>query len=262
MANVTKSQLYENHINVFLKRFPAFEFLRDSFVVPNNTNTWTFQGRERNDVQVLFIGKTGYGKSTAMNTLIGESLFESSDVSACTRTSQCADFYLNDNKDAYLSFGDLPGIGESAERDKEYLELYNDFLSLTSVVVYFLRADQRDYTVDLHSFQSLLRKSDLRDKVVIALNCADKVEPINRTKGFKPSYEQVKNIDQKCRVVSELFSISSEYVVPISASENWNMGLLMDKVANIINKDNDSIIVPPWHSSEWKDTVKRFGWNI
>lgn len=257
MVTVNKTQLYENHIDSLIPRYPAISFLKDVFIVPENTNTWTFQGRERNDVQVLFIGKTGYGKSTAMNTIVGKSIFESSDVSACTRISQCADFYINDDKNLYLSFGDLPGIGESTERDKEYLELYRNFLAVTSVVVYFLRADQRDFTVDLQAFQTVLGQNSLRDKVVIALNSADKIEPICRSENFHPSGEQKQNLNEKCKIVSKLFEIPNDRVIPISATEQWNFDSLMDAVAKVIQRA-DEVMIPPWHSSEWKDVMNRF----
>lgn len=258
MTSVTKIQRYENHINTLIKRYPSFKFLADSFFVPDAKYQWEFQGKRRHDMQILFIGKTGYGKSTTVNAIVKKNIFQSSDIQACTNSSQCADYYLNDDKETYLSFCDLPGIGESAEQDKEYLALYERFLKATSVIVYLLRADQRDFAIDLSAFETVLGRAGLKDKVIIALNAADKVEPLTRTAAnpYSPTAEQRRNILDKITVVSRLFDIPKERIVAISAAERWNLDGLMQAVSTMLQR-SDHVMVPPWHGDEWKRLINR-----
>ncbi len=104
-------------------------------------------------LNVIFIGQTGYGKSSLLNALLGALIFETSDYEACTKVLQLADYFLHlknsEDKTAYiLSFVDLPGIGESDKADNQYLQWYQSYIAEAAVVVYLLRADKRDHTQD------------------------------------------------------------------------------------------------------------------
>jgi len=67
------------------------------------------------------LGKTGVGKSSLCNALFGKDLASVSDVPSCTREAQ---EYVGQVGTGNIILVDLPGIGESRERDKEYSELY------------------------------------------------------------------------------------------------------------------------------------------
>jgi len=216
-VNVKQESVIEELIAIF----PDFAPLKNLDVAHTKRRKWKRGNGTSFDVQVIFVGKTGYGKSTTVNALIQDSIFESSDIEACTKECQCMDFVH------YFSLGDLPGLGESAYVDDTYLEMYSEFLAKTDVAVYVLRADSRDYAVDERAFAKLFCSDETKDRVIIAVNCADKVEPINRSTPFSPTQAQLKNIDQKIKSISKTFDIPTDRIIAYSALESWNIEQLV-----------------------------------
>ncbi len=186
---------------------------------------------ESNDLQVIAVGKSGYGKSTTLNTLIGLKVFQTDDNVGCTRRMQSAEFKLPiTDETSYFSLADLPGLGENPQRDAEYRDLYEMAFNKAHVIVYFLRADHRDYSVDLRLFDELFRYVDHKTKLIIALNAIDKTPPLCRSTPFVLSAEQQANIETKIADVSKLFSLPTNDVVPLSGLEDYNTDLLVNKL--------------------------------
>lgn len=227
---VTKRCFNCGGIDRLYARYPAFKRLQD--VDYFGWHRWVDRrsGQRSFEKMVLFIGKSGYGKSTTVNAFIGKSVLQTSDVEACTRECQSLDFQIAENR--WLSLGDLPGIGESAERDQEYFKLYADFFEHASVIVHVLRADTRDYTVDEQATNQLLQSPQLRRKVIYALGQCDKVAPITRGHHRTPSAEQLFNIDLKLREVAKVFSPHNP-VVPYSAETGWGMTELSNQIVRV-----------------------------
>ncbi|MCE4056139.1 GTPase family protein [Pseudomonas sp. Au-Pse12] len=227
---ITKYRFHRGDIGELSERYPAFEQLKGSAGV--GWYQWIEQatGLGSFEKMVLFIGKSGYGKSTTLNSLIGKPILETSDVTACTRECQSLDFHIEDNY--WLSLGDLPGIGENLQRDKEYLKLYADFFDYASVIVHVLRADTRDYTVDEQATNQLINTSRLKKKVIYALGQCDKIEPTTRSLCHEPTADQLINIDLKLREVGKVFAAHNP-VVPYSAETRWNMSALTNEIVRV-----------------------------
>lgn len=63
------------------------------------------------------MGKTGAGKSSLCNALFVGEVSPVSDVAACTREPLRFRLQVGER---YMTLVDLPGVGESGERDNEY----------------------------------------------------------------------------------------------------------------------------------------------
>ncbi|EAA3799314.1 GTP-binding protein, partial [Salmonella enterica subsp. enterica] len=169
--------------------------------------------------KVGVFGKTGVGKSSLCNALFGQDICEISDVEACTREPQ----------EVLLSIGssglrllDVPGVGESHERDQEYDELYQSLLPELDLIFWVFKADDRAAASDEHFYKRLIQRYVEAGKPFLAvLNQVDKVEPFREwdMEERKPSPRQLGNIETKRISVASLLGIPMSRVIAVSADE-------------------------------------------
>lgn len=230
--SITRYYKYQGHIDEMSKKYPSFKKAHDFKVKKIPETAWYEKnnGYVTHHLLVTFIGKTGYGKSTTINKFFGKDIMETSAVKACTRECQSIDFKIYDN--VYFSFGDMPGIGEDQSKDLDYIKMYKDFLNFSSSVIYILRADMRDYSVDLAAYQKLFSMSKSLARVIFAVNFCDKIEPINRANNFAPTAEQEKNILCKIADIKSIFKPTNK-IIPYSASTGWGINNLADEIIRV-----------------------------
>ncbi len=236
MTQITKYIHHQGDINDIVQRYSAFEAFNNSTIQQLDKFKWIHQatGKEHYHVLISFFGKSGYGKSSTVNAFLGQDILKTSDVEACTRRCDCLNFQIL--SDYYLSFADYPGIGESEYRDKEYLKMYQDFLVYSNIVVYVLRADMRDYSIDELAYSTIFAKDSDKQKVIFAVNCCDKVEPIHRAwRESYPSPEQMINIDQKIATLNTIFKPKNK-IIPYSANTSWGLANLAKEIVNVAKK--------------------------
>jgi predicted GTPase len=210
---------------------PGLALLQRLHIESSPRRRWQRDDHITHDLQISLMGKTGYGKSTFANAFCGQKLLGTSAVSACTRTAQSYEFAINPGN--YLSVVDLPGMGESTERDSEYRQLYRDMIGKTDVILYLLRADQRDYSIDEQVFAHLFQTPEVRRKTLIILNGCDKIEPLQRQQTTQPSPEQQASIQAKIQSLRAIVPHHAP-IIPCSAETGWNLSevkhALMDKI--------------------------------
>ncbi len=231
--NLTITVKKHSFVTELISRHPDFNFIKqrtilnDKLISFYRTNYWSY------DLTTIFIGKTGYGKSSLINQIIGDNLFQTDSLTSCTKSLQCADYKLNHQHDGYISFTDLPGIGESINADEKYKKSYIQMIEKAAVVVYVLRADQRDFIYDLEIINQYIKD---KTKILIALNYADKIEPLNRTMPFALSIKQLENIIQKVNEVNYLFKVKKTNIIPISVTENYNINHLIRRLCTKLSR--------------------------
>ena len=74
---------------------------------------------------------------------------------------------------------DLPGVGESRDRDAEYEALYRDSLPELDLVLWLIKADDRALFVDEYFWRHILHRG--HQQVLFVVTQADKTEPVSYT---------------------------------------------------------------------------------
>ena len=231
----------KSNISVLIQRFSAFSGLKNKAVWEydihgedlsrHNRFRWDYSGRQIIMRQTMFIGKSGYGKSSLINSIIGADAFQIDEVKACTKELDTALFRMGQDEKTYLAFSDLPGVGESRMADIQYRKWYRDMVLSSSCVVYVLRADQRDFSIDEDVFSELFYTEEQKENVVIALNFADKIEPISRS--GKISEAQWRVLEDKIEIIREKFGVYS--VIPCCAKTGEGITELISEIADILD---------------------------
>ncbi len=238
MADITTKILYEEDIEILGNKY---KFLKDVELSNSVFRNWHYTHTHKlgyesiKALKIIFIGQTGYGKSSLINKLIKKDVFETSDYESCTKILQSADFFLHHKMKhknlAYnLSFVDLPGIGENDKSDEQYLQWYKDYIEEATVIIYLFRADKRDHSQDEFFFNHVFNKNKGK-QLICVISQADKIEPINRTESL--SKIQKKNLKRKKDEIRQKSFLQFEEkidILDVSSYLDYNIDTLEDKI--------------------------------
>lgn len=197
---------------------------------------------------IVFLGKTGAGKSSLCNALFGEELFKVDDVEACTSTVQVESF-----TDGKLTLVDVPGIGEDITNSAKYKKLYKRMLQKgifderknhhdVDAYIWLIKSDDRALEIDLEFYNDVFKnnmKAEQRERIVFAISQADKIEPIRGEGSWdeneeRPGTKQSTNLNRKRDLVSRYFNQESNHVVEFSATENYNLDKLFERIVSVL----------------------------
>lgn len=220
----------EDDLSRLAARYPGLRPLAQGRPPAAAAFAWN-QGR-RHDVNVLFLGKTGHGKSSLLNRLTGSDCFPTSDVEACTRNAVSAEYAWPGRDGQHLSLVDMPGLGESQKRDDEYRRLYQEHCRCAGAVVWVLAADRRDHAVDLESLKALFGSTPPAH-LLFALNMVDRLPPLNRREPGLSS-AQLETLTRKREECARQFRVEVSRVLPVSAATGHGLSELMAAVGSAV----------------------------
>lgn len=170
------------------------------------------------------MGKTGVGKSSLCNALFQGEVTPVSDVKACTR--DVLRFRLC-NGNHSLMVVDLPGVGESEQRDEEYTALYRHILPELDLVLWVIKTDDRALSVDEYFYRKVMLA--YQQRVLFVVNQADKAEPCHQwnTTSNTPSHSQQSTIEAKRSAVQQFF-LPHHPVCVVSARTGWGLDAMVE----------------------------------
>jgi len=187
--------------------------------------------------RVGIFGKTGAGKSSLCNALFGKDVCPIDDVAACTRNPQEVIIEIGQKGIKIL---DVPGVGESGKRDKEYADLYAKLLPELDIVLWLIKCDDRAFSSDEMFYNQIVKPHiDQGKPFLFVISQIDKIEPFREWEGVKkePGISQFQNINKKITEISTFFSLPSSKIIYTSAREKYNLDKLIDEIVFELPKE-------------------------
>ncbi|BBU96773.1 50S ribosome-binding GTPase [Providencia rettgeri] len=206
------------------------------------------------------MGKTGVGKSSLINALFQSQLSSVSNVSGCTRQAQRFSMTMNNHT---LTFIDLPGVGESLERDKEYHQLYRNLLPELDLIIWVLKADDRAWSSDEQCYRFLTEQCGYQsERFLFVLNQADKIEPCRQwdEQYHQPSHEQAANLELKQQAAITVFK-PHHPVMTVSAAEGFQLTELAEQLIQALPAQASSGIARQLNSTYRTQSVENSARN-
>lgn len=199
------------------------------------------------------MGKTGAGKSSLCNALFQGEVTPVSDVNACTRDT--LRFQLSSG-DHSLILVDLPGVGESEQRDSEYESLYRRILPELDLILWVIKADDRAFSIDERFYRRVM--TDYQQRVLFVVNQADKIEPSHEwyVTGNGPSPHQLVNIEARLESIRQLFSPHHPVSV-VSARTEWNLPSMVEIMMRCLPDRATSPMATQLHGRLCSEPVKK-----
>lgn len=199
------------------------------------------------------MGKTGAGKSSLCNALFRGEVTPVSDVNACTRDVLRLRLSSGDHS---LILVDLPGVGESEQRDSEYESLYRKVLPELDLILWVIKADDRAFSVDERFYRRVM--SDHHQRVLFVVNQADKIEPCHEwyVSGNAPSPHQLVNIEARLASIRQLFSPHHPVCV-VSARTEWNLPAMVETMMCCLPDRATSPLATQLHGRLCSEPVKK-----
>lgn len=187
--------------------------------------------------RVGIMGKSGAGKSSLANAIVGKQVFKVGHLGGCTRDLQEEVVQI---KNRELVFVDLPGIAENPERHDEYLKLYEDQLPKLDIILWVIKVDDRAQKDDLEFYQWLTQRYK-KEQIIFVLSQCDKTHPTKEWDwdSFKPGKRQQETISEKLKLIAQDFNISSysnivsiayDYDEEKKEASNYNLHLLVEYI--------------------------------
>ena len=187
------------------------------------------------------MGKTGVGKSSLCNAIFQQDVCKVSHVEACTRTLEELKIDVGGRK---LTIIDLPGVGESSERDAEYKTLYEEQIPNLDLILWVIKADDRALAPDEYFYKNVIKPLNAEEKILFVINQADKIEPSYEwnQSDKKPSSNQINNLEAKeIDIYSRLFETSNGCIA-VSAPLKYNIDKLVKKmILRLPNKSKAAV---------------------
>lgn len=199
------------------------------------------------------MGKSGAGKSSLCNALFQGEVTPVNDVEACTR--QALRFRLC-NGNHSLMMVDLPGVGESEQRDQEYTELYRHILPELDLVLWVIKADDRALSVDQHFYRQVMLAHQHR--VLFVVNQVDKIEPCHEWSSTDnmPSPSQTLTIEAKQIAIQQLF-LPHHPVCMLSARTGWGLNTMVETMMRSLPDRATSPLTTQLHGRLCTEPVKK-----
>lgn len=204
---------------------------------------------------VLVCGGTGSGKSTTINTLF------SADVAAVghfARGTVTSEVYEWVSRGTYIDIVDLPGLGDSKGRDREYKEMYRRHVATAHGFIVVSTPPRPASLPTLRTVNLLLSCGVPARNITFAFNrlallnatVDGELQPIDMSTLAGPIEEEEKQVIEQAKLSfftdvcagtgNSKFTV--DQIIPYDALTGWNLFRVLDSVAAALPHDT----LMPW----------------
>lgn len=208
------------------------------------------------------MGKTGAGKSSLCNALFQQPVCLTSDLMACTSEPQRLVLTVGERS---MTLVDLPGVGETPEKDETYLSLYMQLLAELDLIIWVLKADDRARATDIATHRALLNAGADPSRFLFVLSQAERVPPVPDGEEWQelPSEKQRLSLAAISSLVAGQLP-SSFPVMAVSAHTGYNLSALVELMVHALPTQASSAVyrqLKSDHKSAESDSAvrQRFG---
>ncbi|NEN74986.1 GTP-binding protein [Pelistega sp. NLN82] len=180
------------------------------------------------------MGKSGAGKSSLINALVGQNACQTGAVGGCTRAFQEEKIALAGRE---IIFMDLPGIAESTTYDDEYKALYKSKVEDLDLILWVIKVDDRANVSDQQFYNDLVTYYK-KERIIFVLSQSDKAEPSREFdyQYYIPSPKQLNIIDKNRVRIQESFNVDLDDIIPVACEfyedkySRWNFDKLVTRI--------------------------------
>lgn len=225
--------------------------------------TWTVGDEEitfhdQNKPNILICGATGSGKTTTIRTLFGSEVGEVGHYSRGTSQDM---LYEWESRGRNIDIVDLPGLGDSKQRDREYKDIYRRRVEQAHAFVVVTTPPRPASLPTLRTVNLLLSCGVPPEKLVIAFNRMSLINiedeagltPIVIDGLGGPAFEDEKQaVDQArealltdLRAGTHVAGFHLDQVIAYDALTGWNLFAVLDRI--VTSLPNETVV--PWRDA-------------
>lgn len=183
----------------------------------------------------LLVGKTGAGKSSLLNALLGYYAAEVSAVEVGTKKAHMVS--LEKNGEKLMEIIDTRGIFESTPdgRDTSAKDLQKtiEHFEPDAAIFVFRAKDRAHLDIDVRLVKEKIAAGLAKVPVIVAVSQADELDPAREKKASEYSSDKMENIEKAVAQVKEVLDMTSlRYVdiLPVSAYIEWDFASEPEKI--------------------------------
>lgn len=200
--------------------------------------------------KIGIMGKSGAGKSSLINAIVGKKVCETSSAGGCTRELEEIKVPMGNRE---IIFVDLPGIAENQARHEEYTKLYTEAIKDLDLILWAIKVDDRATVNDEEFYQWLITegKGNYKEsRVLFVMTQCDKADPSREFdhNSFKLSLKQRETVNANIeRLVTsfgrdaiDIIPIACDYYEDESKFKKYNFEILISKIIKAIPNEAKS----------------------